>query len=237
MIENTRAKQILQRDYSIWSHQSWISWRYHIPRNWLVFEALLNWDATDSSWYWNNWSPINMVWNNTDIGYQKQCWSFNWSSSYISVANNALWNLWNNFTISLTNVNFTSFSTKCLLRWWWLTNWFDIYAFTGSNRINFRSTNLSTTDSTSTNTINSWTNYNILITYNWSQLKFYFNWINTDTFNRTWSIWAWDWNSYIWRWTSSDYFNWNIQWVRIYNRVISQQEIQMLYKEWLKLLH
>jgi len=56
-----------------------------IPRNWLVFEANLNGSALDT----NDGTKViltatNITYGTTDVGYQKQCSSYNWTSSYIS---------------------------------------------------------------------------------------------------------------------------------------------------------
>ena len=252
MIENTRAKQILERDYSIWSHQSWITWRYPIPRNWLIFEALLNWDATDTSWYWNNWSPINMVWADTDVGYQKQCGSFNGSNARVWFTNSVV--TWTVLTVSLWIKNWASSQSADTTI---ISNqsdgpcqWFVI----GQRPNAWNSWNLFYWDGLWGNITNwQWINTNlfsldvwvwthILWIINWNNIKIYKNWVllSNSTYSqpisinstKQLSIWAF----YNWG-NPNRWFNWNIQLARIYNIVLSDKENQMLYKEWLKLLH
>lgn len=241
MIENIRARQLLQRDYSIWSHQSWISWRYQIPRNWLVWEWLLNWNALDSSWYWNNWTPTNVIWAATDIWYQAQCWSFNWSA-YINLASSSAIDLsWNNWTIcfivkptltwwdrwiiwkktSFGNLNWEIWkqsANKLVMwiwnsLWWWVIDW--NYTFTNNKIVN------------------------CVITRNWTSFSLYIDWvfINTQTNSATISntlpatIWR------IWTDVTTGQWSWDIQLIRNYNKSLSQGEIQLLHLELLKLLH
>lgn len=56
----------------------------------------LNWNANDSSWNWNNWTPTNITW----VGWKIGSWSasFNGSNSLINLPLNII--NWTSFTFS-----------------------------------------------------------------------------------------------------------------------------------------
>ncbi len=45
-------------------------WYETIPRDGLVAEYLLDWNANDTAWS-NNWTATNVTWVNADRGYVK----------------------------------------------------------------------------------------------------------------------------------------------------------------------
>ena len=230
MYNNTRSKQINERDYTIWSRQSWPSNRFQIPKNWLVWEWLLNWDATDSLWV-NNGTATNMSWVDSWVWYTKQAGSFNWTSSKV-VCSNITWIKTISLCLTKTNTTTTSnmlFTTN--------TTWTSNYIWqVHSNWVfycNLWWWNLTPSHWITAN--NTW--YNIIITTDWSNLKLYNNWILLSTVATTLSLFIWNiwtWNNWYYSWY---YYDWLISNIRAYDRVLSNKEIQILYKESLKLLH
>jgi len=258
MILNTRSRQIVQRDFTIGSHQSWISGRYPIPRNWLVGEWILNWDALDSSGYWNNGTATNVTYASTDIWYQAQASVHNWSTSKI-----ACWNILdetgaNPFSLSCW-VKFTSLWSqmiywKQLNSWsfWWFMLWQQRLTaptrdFISMSLVSNDSTFGQANKSTTFNWITTWVWYHIVWTYDWSKTAAWIKiFINTVEWYDAWSTIDTLWTKSIS--TSADFWigsrnswnlptNWNIQLCRKYDHILSTKEIQSLYMEWLKLLH
>ena len=253
MYNNQRSKQIIERDYTIGSRQSWPSNRFQIPRNWLVWEWLLNWDATDSLWI-NNGTATNMSWVDSWAWYTKQSGSFNWTTGYVDC--------WNWASLSPT----TAISVSAWIKhtaWWtayeriaskFETNltsykWWNIQ-ISNTGVLQFECTNTnwwSTSTYWKTWTTNlkdsKWHLVNAIFdTTNW--MKLYVDWKLETIWTTNWtipaSIWVVTTPLNIWRllfnWTWY-YWNINIQNVRLDNRILSNKEIQILYKDWLKLLH
>ena len=216
-----------------------------IPRNWLVWEWLLDWNALDSNdWTKNNGTATNVTYVPTDRWYQKQAGSFNGSSGFVQ------WNLSNqssftlNFFYKPTNtasINATEETVFCSS----LNNtvgtddfWFLHRHQSWSFFKTFYVVNTSWTyfPCQLTTTPQAWIIYMITCEFNWTQLKVYCNWVLENTVSFTWTKKTW-WLFNFWRLPWNTWFyNWQIQWVRIYNRVLSQQEIQNLYQEWLRQL-
>jgi len=92
-----------------------------IPRNWLVWEWLLDGNALDTSWNWNNWTATNVTWVKTDKGYQSQAGSFNGSNSKIETSrtipnnNNVTFSIW----IYDTSANNTNWRIITADSWGW----------------------------------------------------------------------------------------------------------------------
>ncbi len=238
MYNNTRSKQIIERDYSIWSRQSWPSNRFQIPRNWLVWEWLLNWDATDSLWI-NNGTASNVSWVDSWVWYTKQAGSFNGSSSSISIwtiVDPDSYNSW--FSISWAFKRLWS-STNCnifTISDWWLSWWWIEFKILSSTQIQYRFWSW-TPSSVYTINYSIWTWWNSFIMehdINWNRLYINNNLISNNPYialaNNSTSM-------NIWAWFSWNYYWWLIQYIRLYTKLLSQQEKQTLYKEWLKLLH
>jgi len=201
-----------------------------IPRNWLVFEANLNGSALDT----NDGTKViltatNITYGTTDVGYQKQCSSYNWTSSYISA-----WT-W-----------FDSLSTGTICAWIKTTKTTQQYIMTKGN-------NSWATDNFffGTGVVTSWrlgfynwwwkewnTNvadnkwHFVVLTGTTNSWVFYVDWVQdwSFAFNPFYHTW-WGWTVYIWARNVPNYpyYLWNIQWVRLYDRILSTQEIQTLY--------
>jgi len=246
MYNNTRSKQIIERDYTIWSRQSWPSNRFKIPRNWLVWEWLLNWDATDSLWL-NNGTATNMSWVDSWVGYTKQAGSFNWTTSKViaSFSNNSA----SNPIVFSCRFKINTGETSWHLIAIWDNTGIRIDMFVNDLTWNIKLYWYSASSVTSRefywNTIiqpNIWYLAQMVRPTTWTNEELYINWIKeTLTYTATGTPWSivttvltiWMINV----WTELNFLNWIIQNTRIYNRVLSNKEIQILYKEWLKLLH
>jgi hypothetical protein len=71
-----------------------------IPRNWLVAEYLLDWNANAS--VWTNGTATNVTWWTDWVrGYQKGYGIFNGTSSYITIASNTDWDFWATYSVNL----------------------------------------------------------------------------------------------------------------------------------------
>lgn len=102
MIQNNRSRKILERDYSIWSRQSGISWRYQIPKAWLVWEWLFSGNGNDTSGNGNNLTLVDApTYQTAWTGYFSQEWNFNGSSDYATLASNSSIEFTNAFSYSI----------------------------------------------------------------------------------------------------------------------------------------
>lgn len=246
MYNNQRSRQIMERDYAIWNHQSWPS-RFNAPKRWMVWEWLLNWDATDSLGL-NNGTPTNMAWVDSWVGYTKQAGSFNGTNAYISIpdidyniATSFSYNAWinvnnysdNNWIIqhdkwSVTASRWTLFRTNqttWTLNFIRLNSWWSVI------------TNLS-----SWTAVWTWTWVMVTATFNSTiGSKIFINWLQvasdsvlTATNNPTCPIWIWTLDVSVWTQNAMD---WYIKYCRIFNYDLTNDDIINFYKEWLKLLH
>ncbi len=205
-----------------------------IPRNGLVWEWLLDGNALDTSWNWNNWTATNVTWVKTDRGYQSQAGSFN-GSSFINLPTTwipigassrsfSIWVLWltsqaNDTVIySFWSPN-TNQSMWVSISLWWFYQFF-VYWWVSI---------------VSTIAKNTWPHFFEII-QNWTNISFYID--NNLIWSQNYpSINIVFWTHVIWRLLSVWFwFNWLLWIVRHYNRVLSQDEIQTLYLEGLRKL-
>lgn len=214
-----------------------------IPRNGLVWEWLLDGNALDTSWSWNNWTATNVTYVKTDKGYQSQAGSFNGSSSYVNIWASTLSTLINSRTWFSINfvVSFTNFTWTPIIIDWRDTdyNWAWIECSTWWI-LKFIRSDWSVADiACQSSVISPWIKYNINLTYDWTNANFTINWTpqtswtSTRTLNNATNVNIWSWLAW---WTRFAYLNWILQTFRIYNRILSQYEIQLLYLEWLRQL-
>lgn len=208
-----------------------------ISRVWLVGEWLLDWNRNDTSWNWYNWSWSNVTYVKTTKWYQAQAWSFNGSSSSISTTYTRSWDT---SPFTLTAWIYSNNTTVWTRPVWWSDSSFrnsacSMYSFVwwSSNKMYWliRSSTWTSYDliHNSIQNANTWEMYTL--TYDWSTVNIYKNGVLDWT--KTWvaSIW----NRALWFGralnNSAPVFNWQIQLARIYNRALSQDEIQLLYLE------
>ena len=209
---------------------------YGIPTDGLVFDMPLDWNAIAR--VWPNGTATNVTWVNTEIGYQKQCGSFNGSSSRIQWSWLSLWT-WNINISIIWWFNFTNKSVQYRTMfncWTEAVNQAVVFfnKWTAENVVEFSSF-WSTWPLFSYNNIIKWKWHFIVWTHDWTTSRIYLDWVLKDSLNKTINF-QW-WNYSIWaRQNNSEFHLWQIQWLRIYNRALSQQEIQNLYQEWLRQL-
>jgi len=215
-----------------------------IPREWLVAEYYLNWDCLDTSWNWHDWTATDVTRVDTDIGYQSKCGSFNGSSSQIKApiswvidevtfsvrvkprqTQDYWWIVW-------TYKEWNNSETFWSISWWynstnWHMVWFNLYT-AGSLKMVLQLNNRNP---------NKWYHY-VYSIKEWEQRiyedwKLVWIWNYTDLeFNRINEYWI-----VIWSYTDAKYLAIDLELARIYNRVLSEKEIQALYLEWLKKLN
>ena len=206
-------------------------------RDGLVWEWLLNGNALDTSWNNNNWTGTNITYTQSFRWYQKQCGVFNGSSSYVTFTNNQTFT---SLSLSAWVYNTTTASTNNSIV---VNNWannnsilFDLWTNNKVPRFWLKNSSGTQVEINSATwlVLNSWNH--IIATWDWTTMKLFVNNVQvaSGSFSGTLSITT-TWN--IGKYTSSaDYFNWNIQSVRLFNRVLSTDEIQNWYLEWLRKL-
>lgn len=235
MIYNTRSRQLVERDYSIGSRQAWPN-RFLIPKNWLYASYPLNGNANAE--IWTNATATNVTWVNSERWYQAQMWAFV-TNAYVLPPSNLINNL-NTFSLSIRckrNGNANTWDGK-IFDYRSASNYVYIANNNSPANINFG--------------ISFWTAFNFTITedftskrvhfviaIDWWTCRIYRDW-NLLTSWACWSTARTSTNGRIgneWNAGANRYFNGNIALVKCYNRAVSPKEVQLLYKEWLKLLH
>ena len=208
-----------------------------IPRNGLVWEWLLNWTTVDTNdWTKNNGTATNVTYVSTEKGYQKQAWSFNGTNSWIT----STFNIWSTTTFSIVllfNATNIALLARLFARWQF---WNDLTLQLFQSKIIaiiWQSTG-SAFIWTQSATLLSNTNYFIVLTYNWASLNLYINWVLSTSDSTTKTIASWAVLTSFWYDVNEnkEYFNWKLQSIRCYNRVLTTSEIQNLYLEWLRQL-
>lgn len=211
----------------------------------LISYYKLDWNSTDSLWI-NNWTDTSMsyvsgkIWN---------AGSFNWSTSRIQFADTAslsiTWNytlsMWLNITALPTSWNFKSIICKYdqwANSWWydfalynnagtqqvWMINaswwsswwWYINYTFTTGSFVHAVVTYDGSNSILYVNTTNVWSIANTTNPANNTKLLNIGNfWYYTPS---SWELWR--------------YFNWIIDEIWLWDRVISWSEISQLYNGW-----
>lgn len=208
---------------------------YSIPRNWLVWEWNLDWNALDTSWNWNNWTPTNITWwTDSSILYQRwyAIFNANWWISTTAQLINTSWSYiiscWikTRDTTSLTSINY-QYDWYLLYMDWWKAN-LKIRQNTSPTWI----------DCLSTSNINTWEWVFITAVISPTSAKIYINWKleNTSSYidltTNTNTIQIGSSNALF----SPVWFTWYVSWTKIFNRVLLDTEIRNLYMEWKRLL-
>lgn len=204
-----------------------------IPRNWLVAEYLLDWNANAS--VGTNGTATNVTWVKTNKWYQNQAWSFSWSNSNILVNSNMWFTIYSYIDINWWFAINSWQSNKYIMSLWGNTGWalFIAISLTYDWYIRFDFWNYYISTLT-------WNGlfYFFRIVKQWSLVYIYIN----NILVHSWVFIAW---SDIWNWfwifcpiwaQSAANGSWLAQTIRFYNRILSDNEAQILYYEWLRKL-
>ena len=217
-----------------------------LDRTNLVWEWLLDWDATDT-WWSNNGTASNVTWVASERGYTSETADFNWTTSDIEK------NPTNTFKNSAATICFWmnpdtiptwSANADIVLRyqtnntWLWPAYWWQFQTYDGQVRFDLKTN----TGSSLTTLIWAWVTVwewdFITVTYNASNVYIYKN--GVEVTNTTWATAVFDTNMQLILgcfeslWTKTRHYNWKIALARIYDAVISQSRIEDLYQEWLR---
>jgi len=217
-----------------------------IPRDWLVWEWLLDGDASDTSGSWNNWTATDITWNTAERWYVKEVGSFNGSSSEVWISKV----FWLNDIVTINfnlYVSDTSTSQVIFSIWEnWNYNWAWIQLRDDVIKIYYSTDNWWFLNAVSFPFIKTNEYCNITCVFSKNRVynditwfKWYINWVeqnltnisDTDKWANTidwWSnFWAYKaWSNHFW------FYWWKLWLVRIYNRVLTEKEIRNLYLEW-----
>lgn len=179
----------------------------YLPTGNTKWYYLLNWDATDSSGLWNNWTATNISYVDWIFW---QWWSFNGSTSVISAIPN--WGITTNFTCSVWIK--TSSITQAAWAFIWITNQttngspsFWITTFAWLTKLFFNKSYVIEIWKSNTLTVSNDIWYNFIVTYNWSAYNFYQNWINIWSWTNSQTFTTWS-QMAIWRdWLTTGWYN------------------------------
>lgn len=195
-----------------------------IPRDWLIWEWLLNGNALDTSGNGNNGVANNVTWVPTNVWNQSQAASFNGSNSSVSrpalpIANNWTVMQWmnkrtNSVWLSFSNYNAYMYLSPSWIAWASYYDWSDRWLVSNTaitdNNMHFVVWTKSSTE--------------------WQ--KIYVDWVLSWTEGSTSStITGYSWMG-IWYFAAfnSNFTDQIIQSTRVYNRVLSSSEIQAIYQ-------
>lgn len=214
-----------------------------IPRKDLTGEFLLDWDPNDTSWNWNNWTATDVTWVAADKWYVKECGNFNGSSSDINWPQVFDW-VWDFSFVSWFRTSHTwdhqnIFAERKDSDW----NQPNMLCFTrinSNNKFNFEIRNDSWDDySLASDTEYTDWKWHLWVGYRkWSDIYINIdNWAEIKSMSATSDDVCDDNNLFdIWASRDEEVFDWDIWLVRVYNRVLTPQEIKNLYLEWLRKL-
>lgn len=200
------------------------------PRDWLVAEYLLDWNANDTSWNVNDWNPLNISWVGAERGYVWKVASFNGSNSYISTP----------FSLNTLPISISMWCNLDTSSWWvffiWNDNWGWDYSILYWFNWNVISAWIWTSRMDSTTAISYWEWNHIVLTIDISwNANLYLNNISIASSSSGADTW-WASTFYIGKketWTAY-YMDGDIWLARIYDKVLSEDEIKELYLEWLR---
>ena len=212
-------------------------WQYLGAGSWTTKLLVhLNWDATDSSWNWNNWTPTNIIWT----WWIVWSWSasFNGSNSYIKTSSiNIVWWQPNISVVCWLYINSSweyhfiwqdNISTRIWQIQTTTNNWLNAVVFTDNSNSSYSSTinNVLTTNKRYCIWFTRNSNWNIIIYVNWVPATL--AWSNT----LSWNINNASLGLEIWRrdyWPQPFYLNWKLDEVIIENRLWSATEFKKHY--------
>lgn len=223
------------------------------PRDGLVFESLMDWNVLDTSWNWNHWTANNLSYTTAERWYVNQIWDFNGTSSYVEytwydadfIQKTGVFGVV--FLLKLDSYNSNKRHDILWTAWWTSANtWFDIhydnrssqgspkrlsfYIFSGSwaPTVSFSDDDVITDNDT----------HLVCVTWDWSDVKYYIDWVLYST--DVWVIWtanvSWEYDLTLWKTAGGtySYTGWNIWLVRIYDSLLTQDDVTDLYLEGLR---
>jgi len=180
----------------------------------------------------NNWYDWTVHWaTRTGNGVHWWAYSFDWVDDYIEFPNywpldqNGALSVWVKWDYTRNWIVFGNYN--------WVAIWFDIWNLIWYAEVHSYPKWIVTWY----NTV--WWNHIVVSLNNWV-ISYYINWVKVNNSSNT-TMWAWNnWNWIIGKrnYTSDTYppypFSWQIDEIRVYNRALSQDEVQFLYKSNLK---
>jgi hypothetical protein len=219
----------------IWQY-NWWAWLYH-----------LDWNSNDSSWNWNNWTPLNVSW----VWGKVWSWSasFNWSNtSYINLWNpsalNIIWNISITAYFKINAEPALSAIYTIVEKWYdWTSEQYTII-YTQSTpwvyTIRVATYNNSWWEKSAIYNIRLtiWVFYRVKWIFNWSAWKLFLNWVEVASTTTTQWPYSSTWNVYIWisniAWSLDRFINWVIDEVIIENRswLASDEKRQYTASKW-----
>lgn len=221
-------------------------WIENIPTEWLVGAWDWDWGWIDKSGNWNDGSANDVTYDIATKGYVKKVGVFNNSSSNV-VISNVTWMQWDDINIVM-NFKATSWRWHLFAKaddWW---NWYktDFLIRWGSSdwdgKILFQMWNWSdylvNVASSVTYVQNKIYSINLILnTWNYS-IKIDWIEILSWTYNNS-NRYIWDWTQWFYIWKRGDtyeYFWWQLWLIRIYNRILTENERFALQQEALRKL-
>lgn len=203
-------------------------------RTWLVGEWGLNDNALDSSGNDNHWTPSNLEYSPVWWG---KVGSFNGSSTYIINPSTSWTILDNNFSISLSFKVDSSASSQWFLYSFWER---DLWIRWGNVTDNIQFQLFDWTTNAYLNCPVEKNKYYEAVfvrdKINW--MSIYLNWVLCASNSYTWNALSLlTRNEQVWRREVVQYFKWQIWLVKIYNKALSQEEINSINSEGIKYIY
>jgi len=246
-------------DSIVWTWAKLFTWIYNWSKEYLGNKDLAKFDSSliwywnmetltlswwinylkDFSWYWNNWE---CRYSNTTVSCWTSSWAqiinwemfFDWINDYIRINYNSIFDIQKSMTFSawITPTTIISHNNQIISKWWdahnfrmliwgwWLVPLMSFFWTTGQS-IYVWSPILLNNKTLVTTTFDN-VNDTVIIYYNWIEVR-RTNWITWDIDNDYRSLWIWA----LFNWNEK--FEWKIDDVRIYNRVLLPNEILSYY--------
>lgn len=203
-------------------------WEYLGAGSWTTKLLLhLNWDATDSSGNWNNWTPTNIIWPWGKVWSWSASWNgtnskidlplnllnntWDWSIRWIIKPSNTTQSFWHIF---LQEKSSTTQHIKAIVQDW------ATLKYLNSNNTAWISTSV---------TLNTNTFYPFVFSFSSSTWwKMYVNWNLVWSDTQVWTTWNPYWvnQTALFYRNNANYFAWIIDEIICENRTISEQEVK-----------
>lgn len=220
--------------------------RENIPTIGLLARWDLDWNANDTSWNWNNWTATNITWSSNSTWYNKDVADDSNEDWYVTIPSNILQ--------SKTHISFTCWwkrNTSQTNNWfiyyrnsnnWWNNSYYGIYSYATWLGTYFP---LNWGSPDTFNVTFSTTDWNFIAVTRvvWGTPKVYHN-SQEITITTTWatrlsSIPDFPTHRVLMAGATTNPEQWPDQekLAKLYSKILTQDEINTLYEEWLALLH
>ncbi len=210
--------------YAKWNKlelDDWLILYYTFDGDSVAWDKVIDQSSQNNTWISNGWVKFN--------GWGSAEFNGTWVITF-----NDYWNLireTNAWTVSL-RINSQTNKNQIII---WSSYWPALWFYNNKYFIGFSDEKATRRPYWIISGLNMWEWNNIVVILSWNDIFYYLNGNGLVNSGGT-NYWAWDWESAIGSRIGTtydkNYFSWYLDEVRVYNRVLSEEEIQTLYASW-----